>query len=236
MEADITSQAVGLASSADFSILNLFQRLIPPSKRIYRYYSKSQKNIFSAPTKRQLERFIYTIETRSSREYFNNIDKLCLKTKGSIILDVGTNIGYWSYAFAQSKDPKREVIGFEPDLRNLSMAASNLSKQRGISILNMGLSDEPGRFSVSIPSEGKKVKCSQCGEIWKTNRDDEISSLSGLWLFWIITILLTSTIIYIGLIIVYGNKIPIPQILINILIDIGIPIEGGNLFGRNFSR
>ena len=87
-----------------------------------------------------------------------------------------------------------------------------------------------------IPSDGKKVKCSQCGEIWKTNRDDEISSLSGLWLFWIITILLTSTIIYIGLIIVYGNKIPIPQILINILIDLGIPIEGGNLFGRNFSR
>ena len=108
--------------------------------------------------KRQLERFIYTIETLSSKEYFNNIDKLCLKTKGSIILDVGTNIGYWSYAFAQSKDPKREVIGFEPDLRNLSMAASNLSKERGISIFNMGLSDKPGRFSVSIPSEGKKRK------------------------------------------------------------------------------
>ena len=38
------------------------------------------------------------------------------------------------------------------------------------------------------------------------------------------------------IIIVYGNAIPIPNILSDFLIKMGIPIEGGNLFGREFNR
>ncbi len=141
-----------------FPILNLLQNFFSPSKRVYRYYSNSQRNTFTAPTRRQLKRLKVTIESPIIKKYFNNIDRLCLKTDGNIILDIGTNIGYWSYAFSKSKDPEREVIGFEPDLRNLSMAASNLAKRKRVSIFNMGLSDTFGRFSVSIPTEGKKRK------------------------------------------------------------------------------
>ncbi len=87
-----------------------------------------------------------------------------------------------------------------------------------------------------IPPEGKKVKCSLCGNVWKTLGHSEQTSEIGLWIFWIFTIIITSSIIYIGLIIIYGNKIPIPNILIEFLTNLGIPVEGGNLFGRNFNR
>ncbi len=87
-----------------------------------------------------------------------------------------------------------------------------------------------------IPTEGKKVKCSLCFKTWKIQGHSELSSETGLWIFWILTILITFIIIYIGLIIVYGDKIPIPKILFEILTNIGIPIEGGNLFGRSYSR
>ena len=84
-----------------------------------------------------------------------------------------------------------------------------------------------------IPPEGKKVKCSQCGEIWHTNKGIEMSSAIGLWIFWILTILITSIIIYVGLIKIYGNKIPIPDQLINFLTDLGLSKEILNLFEDN---
>ena len=87
-----------------------------------------------------------------------------------------------------------------------------------------------------IPPEGKKVKCSFCNHIWKTKNITENSSNAVLWVFWITTIFITSIIIYVGLIIVYGNKIPIPIFLAEILTNYGIPINGGNLFGRTFDR
>ena len=87
-----------------------------------------------------------------------------------------------------------------------------------------------------IPSVGRKVKCSVCNNIWKTDRYSDKSSEIGVWIFWIITSLITFIILYTGLIIIYGNNIPIPNFLIEILTNLGIPIEGGNLFGRNFSR
>jgi hypothetical protein len=61
-------------------------------------------------------------------------------------------------------------------------------------------------------------------------------SQSGLWVFWIITFCITFFILYIGLIIVFGDQIPIPQNLHDFLKDIGIPVDGGALFGRSFER
>ena len=87
-----------------------------------------------------------------------------------------------------------------------------------------------------IPPEGKKVKCSCCGKIWKQENKSETPSKLGLWLFWIITFLITFSILYIGLIIVFGNQIPITDNLSNYLKAIGIPVDGGSLFGRSFTR
>jgi predicted Zn finger-like uncharacterized protein len=87
-----------------------------------------------------------------------------------------------------------------------------------------------------IPPEGKMVQCSYCNAKWKQDPISEINSNLGLWLFWIITLSITFTILYIGLIIVFGNAIPIPKELINFLTSLGIPIEGGSLFGREFNR
>ena len=87
-----------------------------------------------------------------------------------------------------------------------------------------------------IPPEGKMVKCSCCNTIWKQHNKYEMPSQSGLWGFWIITFIITFSIIYIGLIIVFGDQIPIPQNLHDFLKDIGIPVDGGALFGRSFER
>ena len=87
-----------------------------------------------------------------------------------------------------------------------------------------------------IPPEGKKVKCSCCGKIWKQENKSETPSKLGLWIFWIITFLITFSILYIGLIIVFGNQIPITDNLSNYLKTIGIPVDGGALFGRSFTR
>jgi len=87
-----------------------------------------------------------------------------------------------------------------------------------------------------IPPEGKMVKCSCCNTIWEQHNKYETPSQSGLWGFWIITFIITFSILYIGLIIVFGHQIPIPQNLHNFLKDIGIPVDGGALFGRSFDR
>ena len=87
-----------------------------------------------------------------------------------------------------------------------------------------------------IPPEGKMVKCSSCNTIWKQHNKYEMPSQSGLWFFWIITFSITFSILYIGLIIVFGDQIPIPQNLHDFLKDIGIPVDGGALFGRSFER
>ena len=87
-----------------------------------------------------------------------------------------------------------------------------------------------------IPKEGRMVQCSYCHAKWKQDNVSEVSSNFGLWIFWIITLSITLSILYVGIIIVYGNAIPIPNILSDFLIKMGIPIEGGNLFGREFDR
>ena len=87
-----------------------------------------------------------------------------------------------------------------------------------------------------IPAEGKKVQCSCCNEIWTQQSKSELSSKSGLWIFWIITFTITFSIIYIGLIIIFGNQIPIPEKLQLFLQSIGVPVDGGELFGRSFKR
>jgi predicted Zn finger-like uncharacterized protein len=87
-----------------------------------------------------------------------------------------------------------------------------------------------------IPPEGKMVQCSYCNSKWKQDSISEVSSNIGLCIFWIITLSITFSILYVGLIIVFGNAIPITKDLHNLLSYLGIPIDGGSLFGREFSR
>ena len=87
-----------------------------------------------------------------------------------------------------------------------------------------------------IPPDGKNVQCSYCHTIWKQENKSETPSHSGLWFFWILTFIITFSILYIGLIIVFGTQIPIPQNLYDFLVSLGIPVDGGNLFGRSFKR
>ena len=68
-----------------------------------------------------------------------------------------------------------------------------------------------------IPPEGRMVQCSYCNAKWKQNSVSESSSKIGLWVFWMITLSITFSILYLGLIIIYGSLIPIPEKLLYIL-------------------
>ena len=134
---------------------NLGQRFLHPKNRTYKYYSLD-KNKFISPTQRQLKRLINVVNYEN--EYFRKVDKICQKINVHKIIDIGSNIGYWSYAFSKSDDLNREVIAFEPDIRNLFYAAHNLHKCKNISLFHLGLSDEYGRFKVSMPKDILKRK------------------------------------------------------------------------------
>ena len=49
-----------------------------------------------------------------------------------------------------------------------------------------------------IPPEGRMVQCSYCHAKWKQDNISEVSSKVGLWIFWIITLNITLSILYIG--------------------------------------
>ena len=137
------------------SLENLFQRFYHPKNRTYKYYSED-KNKFLSPTQRQLKRLKNVVNYEN--KYFRKLDKICQKLNAHKVIDIGANIGYWSYAFSKSKDLNREVISFEPDIRNLFFAAHNLHKCNNISLFHLGLSDEYGRFKVSMPRDIKRKK------------------------------------------------------------------------------
>ena len=43
-------------------------------------------------------------------------------------------------------------------------------------------------------------------------------------------------LIFIGSIIIFGNQIPLPELLSTWIENLGIPINGGELFGRKYER
>lgn len=95
------------------------------------------------------------------------------------------------------------------------------------------------KFKVSaykIPSQGRMVQCSKCSHKWKEHGAAEKSSIQGKIVFISIMLLISITIIFFAAVILFGNKIPMPNSLLLLLESIGIPINEGELFGRSFKR
>lgn len=138
-----------------FRINNSIQRFKPISKRIYKYLDPRNKKTLIAPTFAQRESMREILVYTNDR--FKAIYETLVKMQCKYVIDIGANIGYYSRSYALS-GPDIEVIAIEPDLRNLSFAASNLNDLENVFLYHIGLSNKFGRFTLSIPSHNQLRK------------------------------------------------------------------------------
>ncbi len=140
-------------SSPIYNLHNFFQVLNKVDQRIYKMKDPFNKIPLYSPTYGQLEAMRRDLLLRN--QYFNGISKIAKINRSKLIIDVGANIGYYSRAC--SKYTKGlQIIGIEPDLKNLAYCSMNLRDRNDISLFQMGLGEDFGRFNVSIPNYAKK--------------------------------------------------------------------------------
>ena len=135
-----------------YKIHNIFQRLKKRKYRIYQFKDQITKKILFAPTLLQSDTGLIIL----------NFDDLYKKisailSKNSIVLDVGGNIGYVSRAFSIFGN-NFDIICLEPNIKNLSFASKNLSDLKNVSLYQIGLSNQTGRFDLNLPQYTKKRK------------------------------------------------------------------------------
>ena len=128
---------------------NIFQKAYHPSRRVYRHTDSWSRQQLSAPTSRQLKRLKQSIHD----EWFfvrPLADYISINYKNPMYIDIGANIGNWSFAFAKYIE-NLEIHCIEQDLRNFSFLANNLKSFQNIHLHHIGLGLESGRFTVSVP-------------------------------------------------------------------------------------
>jgi FkbM family methyltransferase len=89
-------------------------------------------------------------ERRLGEAEFALIPFLCAKAKSSI--DVGANVGVWSWAMAKHST---RVHAFEPNPKNLAKLRRNLGTVANISIHGVALGDRAGEATLRIPRGAK---------------------------------------------------------------------------------
>jgi FkbM family methyltransferase len=89
----------------------------------------------------------------------NSLDKLYSYAKpGTVVFDIGTNIGYVALKLAKEVGPTGKVYGFEPDVDNFKKAQHNISDlnpwAKNLIIDNSGFGDKKGQFKLYAVDEG----------------------------------------------------------------------------------
>ena len=74
---------------------------------------------------------------------------------GSIVLDVGANIGYYTLIFAKLVGNKGEVFAFEPELENFKILEKNvlMNNYTNVILKNVALSDSNGKTRLYLSEE-----------------------------------------------------------------------------------
>ena len=138
-----------------YNFNNISQIIRRAEDRVYSFKELKSKNLVFAPTYCQLNAMFRDIYLR--RNFFQKLNKTLLEVEANIILDIGANIGYYSLAcatFCQNK----EIISFEPSIKNIGFAGMNLRNHANVSLYNFGLSNRFGRFDLKIPDYASKRK------------------------------------------------------------------------------
>ena len=142
-------------SSPDLELLNFIQRFKSVEFRIYSMRDPVTRTTLIAPTSVQLRAMRRDLLSR--KNYFYNVDSFLTKTCCRVIIDIGANIGYYTRACSYHSRG-REVIAFEPSLKNLAFCAMNLRDVPNVTLVHCGLANAPGRFEVALPDYAKSRK------------------------------------------------------------------------------
>jgi len=80
-----------------------------------------------------------------------------LVAPGDVVLDIGANVGSYTYRFAKQVGPTGRVVCFEPqpELAAYLRAACRGRRLAPVEIHNVGLSDHAGEGWLSVPVEGR---------------------------------------------------------------------------------
>ena len=76
-------------------------------------------------------------------------------TAGSICIDIGANIGFYSLALAQAVGPAGRVFAFEPSSENYAYLSRNSAAYPAITTERMAISDHVGEFTLYLSGDNK---------------------------------------------------------------------------------
>jgi len=131
------------------------------SKNLTTFYDSDSDYYYISPSLRQEFRFKQTLDDHSL--FFRKLNKVFHNKEGNIILDIGSNLGYWALAFDKYLDRRKIIFAFEPDLENFQYLSHNTSRYPNIQLFQTGLSSKIEDLSVGMPdyvdnlSEDRKV-------------------------------------------------------------------------------
>jgi FkbM family methyltransferase len=75
-----------------------------------------------------------------------------LVTRGDSILDIGANVGYFSFIFASNTGPSGKVLSVEPIPVYRMVLEKNLNRFNNVKIIPYALGDKDGKVKMGIPT------------------------------------------------------------------------------------
>ena len=119
------------------------------SRNLSSFYDKDDDFYYICPSSRQSLRFRQTLADHKG--FFRNLNEALSGMDGNIVLDVGSNLGYWALAFDRYLLREKCIFAFEPDAENFSYLAHNTFKSHTIQAFQTGLSSRTEDLSVAMP-------------------------------------------------------------------------------------
>jgi FkbM family methyltransferase len=119
------------------------------SRNLTSFYDKDDSFYYISPSPRQSLRFRQTLADH--KKFFRNLNEALGGMNGNIVLDVGSNLGYWALAFDRYLLRDKSILAFEPDAENFSYLAHNTFKSLTIQAFQTGLSSKTEDLSVGMP-------------------------------------------------------------------------------------
>jgi FkbM family methyltransferase len=120
-----------------------------------------------------LNSFIHKI-IYNNNSYEEKFDKFFTSKieKGSLVYDIGANIGHYSLIYSKLVGENGKVVSFEPSIENFLKLESNCLNNKNILNLNLGVGSKSSKFWLS---QGKD-------DIGATSRIIEAESGIGNWI------------------------------------------------------
>ena len=126
----------------------------------------TSKKILGSSLTRALHRIHKKSFIRTQKDDIQIIEKvLDFVTPGSLIIDVGANIGDWTIPLSKKTGEKGQVIAFEPNKETVSVLKQRTKRLKNVKIKPLGLSDRDDQLELLVPNE---VSCPPTAAIANT--------------------------------------------------------------------